>query len=157
MRRQIRALLVLTLILGLLVAAAPVQAGSARVKLTVDEGIPNVLEGTIVSSSLPNCATGKVETVNPTSRNIGTEGMQFRGTKVVKCDSGDTLEFRYVATYLRCDSPIDWGRWRVTGGTGIFEDARGGGFLIGQYTGGSSTACDNTGIMDNWFGRVFLN
>ena len=157
MRRRIRALLVLTLTLGLLVAAAPVLAAPTGVKLVVEEGFSDPLEGTIVSSSLPGCGSGTVETVSSTSTPFGADGMRFRGTKVVQCGEGNTLKFRYVATYRSCDSPIDWGRWRITGGTGIYDGARGGGFLVGYYTGGSRTACNSTGITDNWLGAIVLH
>ncbi|MGI9643255.1 MAG: hypothetical protein ACR2N9_10765 [Acidimicrobiia bacterium] len=155
MRQRYGALGVVTLIIGLLVAAAPAHADTARVNFSVDEPFGSDA-GVIVSSSLPNCGNGTVETVSASSRSIGAEGMRFRGTKVVHCDSGATLEFRYVATYRSCASPIDWGRWRVTGGTGVYDGARGGGFLVGNYTGGGGTACDSTGITDIWFGAVFL-
>lgn len=129
---------------------------SNRGPLGVEDGFGAPLEGMIVSSSLPGCSNGTVETTSCTEAPFGPDGMRFRGTKVVQCDSGDTLKFRYAATYRSCDSPVDWGRWRITGGTGIFDGARGGGFLVGYYTGGSDTACDSEGIMDNWFGAIRL-
>ncbi|MGB9358070.1 MAG: hypothetical protein WCC01_05890 [Acidimicrobiia bacterium] len=157
MRRRIRALFVLALTLGLLVAAAPALAAPTGVTLVVDEVLDGSLQGTIVSSSLPGCSNGTVETTSSSSQSSGPEGMRFRGTKVVHCESDNTLTFRYAATYRSCDSPVDWGRWRITGGTGIFDGARGRGFLVGYYTGGNSTACNSTGITDNWFGVIALS
>ena len=157
MRRRIGVLIALALTLGLLVAAAPAHAETVGARLVVDEVLDPGPMGAIVSSNLPNCSNGTVDTFASGATPIGDEGMRFRGTKIVRCASGDTLEFRYVATYLRADSPIDWGRWRVTGGTGVYAGARGGGFLIGNYFGGSGTASDNAGITDNWIGVIILD
>ncbi len=153
-RKTTRLLVTLAALASALVIATPASAATTFVSLSVDESLPASTPGVIVSSSIPGCSSGTVDTVDATSRSIGRDGMQFRGTKIVNCDSGDTLTFTYVARYLSCDSPIDFGRWRVSGGTGSLAGVSGGGFLVGNYTGGSGTACDNTGITDNWFGRL---
>ena len=151
-RNTTRLLVTLAAIASALVIASPASAATTFVGLSVDETISGSSPGVIVSSSIPGCSTGTVETMDASASPFGADGMQFRGTKVVNCDHGDTLTFTYVARYLSCDSPIDFGRWRVRGGTGSLAGASGGGFLIGNYTGGSGTACDSTGITDNWFG-----
>ena len=151
-RKTLRLIVTLAAMASVLVIAAPASATTTFVGLSVDESIPASTPGTILVSSIPGCSSGTVDTLDASASPFGSEGMQFRGTKVVNCDSGDTLTFTYVARYLSCDSPIDWGRWRISGGTGSLAGASGGGFLIGNYTGGSGTACDSTGITDNWIG-----
>ena len=153
-RKTFRLLVTLAAIASALAIATPAIAATTFVGLSVDESISTSTPGAIASSSIPGCASGTVDTVDASARSFGSEGMQFRGTKIVNCDSGDTLTFTYVARYLSCDSPIDFGHWRVRGGTGSLADASGGGLLIGNYTGGSGTACDNTGITDNWLGLL---
>lgn len=153
-RRTQRLALVFAVVIGVLAVGAPASAAPSVVSLSVDEAIPASTPGTIVSSSIPGCSSGTVGTVDASARPFGRDGMQFRGTKIVNCDSGATLTFTYVARYRSCDSAIDWGRWRIGGGTGSLAGARGGGFLVGTYTGGSGTACNSTGITDNWVGLL---
>lgn len=153
-RKTVRLLVTLAAMASALVIAAPASAATTFVSLSVDESVPVSTPGTIVSSSIPGCASGTVDTVDATAGPFGSDGMVFRGTKIVNCDNGDTLTFTYVARYLSSDSPIDFGRWDIRGGTGSLAGASGGGFLIGNYTGGSGTAGDNTGITDNWFGLL---
>ncbi len=153
-RKTVRLLVTLAALASALVIATPASAATTFVSLSVDESIPASTPGVIVSSSIPGCPSGTVATENPSSQPFGSDGMVFRGTKIVNCGNGDTLTFTYVARYLSSDSPIDFGRWRIRGGTGSFAGASGGGFLIGNYTGGSGTATDNTGITDNWFGLL---
>ena len=156
-RKTIRLLVTLAAMASALAIVSPATAATTFVSLSVDESKPASTPGVIVSSSIPGCASGTVDTEDATSQPFGSSGMQFRGTKVVDCGGGTTLTFTYVARYLTCDSPIDFGRWRIRGGTGSLAGASGGGFLIGNYTGGSGTACDNTGITDNWFGVLRIS
>lgn len=154
--KTLRLLVTFAALVGVLAIASPASAASTFVNLSVDETVPASMPGTIVSSSIPGCSTGTVDTVDASARPFGSDGMQFRGTKIVNCDNGDTLAFTFVARYRSCDSPIDWGRWRIRSGTGSLAGARGGGFLVGNYTGGSGTACDSTGITDNWLGVLHI-
>ena len=151
-RNTLRLLVTVAAMASVLAIASPASAATTFISLSVDESVPASTPGTIVLSSIPGCSSGTVDTVDASARPFGADGMQFRGTKVVNCDSGDTVTFTFVASYLSCDSPIDWGHWRISGGTGSLAGASGGGFLIGDYTGGSGTACDSTGITDNWIG-----
>lgn len=135
--------------------ASSAEAATANVvDVTVSESLPVGAPGTIVADTgleAFGCAGGTVETI-PGS--VSTRGpvTRFTGSKVFDCADG-TLTVSFRAWVVEC-STTDRGVWRVTGGTGAFERARGGGVLVGTYTGGAGNACDNTGIDDNYVGVV---
>lgn len=136
-------------------SAAPTQAAERNViDITVAETLPVDEPGEVVSDlglEAFGCLGAEVST---TPGRVVTRGTvtRFTGTKDIACTNG-TLTLRYRAWVVGCASS-DFGRWRVTGGTGDFADARGRGFLVGSYTGGAENACDNTGIDDNYTGIV---
>lgn len=156
-RKSLRLVVMFAAMVGMLAVVSPASAATSLVSLSVDEEIVmGVPSGTITSSTIPGCSSGTVTTPDVSSHDLGSDGREFRGTKVVDCGGGTTLTFTFVARYLSCDSPIDFGRWRIQGGTGSLAGASGGGVLVGNYTGNTGTACDNTGITDNWFGVLRL-
>ena len=136
-------------------AALPADAATAnRIDLTVAESLPIGSPGSmIVDTGLEafGCLGASVDT--PTS-SVSVSGpvSTFVGTKSFNC-TGGTLELSFRASTRDC-STTDRGTWRVTGGTGDFAGAHGGGRLIGTYTGGAGTNCDNTGIDDRYIGVV---
>lgn len=142
---------------SLVATPTPAEAAATvtRVDVTVAESLA-VTTGTVISDGGLDglgCFDADVETSDLTviERRDRTT---FVGTKSIQCDEG-TLTLAFRASVRGC-STTDRGVWRVTGGTGDFADARGGGRLVGTYTGGAGTSCDNTGIDDNYTGIIVL-
>lgn len=135
------------------VPAAPTHAASASwVDITVSESIPVSGPGEIVADGGLagfDCLAGEVTTTSVSSR-TWRDITRFRGTKDFDCGTG-TLSISFSATVRGCASN-DFGAWRVIDGSGAFEGARGGGFLVGTYTGGD--ACTATGIDDRYRGVI---
>ncbi len=133
-----------------LVPAVPTEAATTTwVDVTVEETLA-VTTGTVIADTGLGCAGGTVTTGPVTERTRG-EVTRFSGTKEFDCGGGDTLSISFRVRVRGCaDRAV--GGWRVTGGTGSFEDARGGGFLVGTYTGGD--ACTATGIDDRYRGVI---
>lgn len=136
-------------------AALPVDAATAdQIDVTVAESLPVSTPGEVTDDGgLEDfgCLGAEVAT-SDVSASSGGSAITFAGTKVFHCDDGTlTLSFR---TSTSACSTTDRGSWRVIDGTGDFEGASGGGQLIGTYTGGDGTYCDNDGIDDRYIGVI---
>lgn len=155
--RTLGAAVVATASLTGVVAVGGVLPAQAADRSIVDFTVAETLDGTpgeVVSDvglEAFGCLGAEVTT---TPGRVTTRGAftRFVGTKDIDCTNG-TLTLRYRAVVVGC-STSDFGFWRITGGTGDFTDARGRGVLVGTYTGGAGTACDNTGIDDNYTGVI---
>lgn len=133
-----------------LVPVAPTEAATTSfIDVTVAETLA-VTSGTVIADSGLGCSGGTVTTTSnpPVERGNVT---RFSGTKQFDCGSGDTLSISFRVRARGCADRA-FGGWRVIGGTGSFEDARGGGVLVGTYTGGN--ACTATGIDDRYRGVI---
>lgn len=143
--------------------AAPTPAAAApsasRIDLTVAETLA-VTTGTVISDTGlagPGCDGAVVLTSGVTITTAG-DRTTFAGTKSIACGLG-TLTLAFRASVRDC-STTDSGTWRVTGGTGEFDGARGRGRLVGTYFGGSGpdagTNCNSDGINDRYTGVLVL-
>lgn len=155
--RIFRALVAMAIVCGVLSVASPASAAPpSAVDFTVSETLPIGTPGTLIASDIPGCASASVSTADVSVTETRRLTI-FRGTKMLDCGAGDTLSLRFVAVVRGCSS-TNFGVWRVTGGTGSFDDARGGGTLRGayQFEGGPGTACENDGVDDRYTGRLRL-
>lgn len=79
-------------------------------------------------------------------------GNEFSGDWEIEAANGDLFQFQINATfYPQCDNPELYdmrGEWIVTGGTGRFADASGGGCISG--TGWSNFLDPQPGALDQW-------
>jgi hypothetical protein len=87
---------------------------------------------TIVSSSIPGCATGTVaDTSGPTAAFDGPISL-FSGAKLFDCGAAGTFTLAYGALHYDC-SPTDGGTWMIIGGTGLYAGMTGQGLVSGTY------------------------
>lgn len=155
---NVRRLLValLTATLALVTFAPPASAASwASVDFTVNEALPIGTPGTISDSDLSECAAGTVTTPTVDVNELGRVTV-YVGTKVLDCGDGNSLTIGFAAAGSECNA-TNRGLWWVTGGTGVYDGARGGGRLVGTYVaadGGPGDFCDNAGVDDRYTGRI---
>ncbi len=124
------------------------------VDVTVAESLPLSGPGEVIDDSgleAFGCLGADVDTTDVSSSTSGPI-TRFSGTKEFDCANG-TLTITFRAAVVGC-AANDVGSWRVVGGTDHFAGARGGGLLVGTYTGGAGTSCDSTGIDDRYLGVV---
>lgn len=134
--------------------AGPASAASPLVDFTVEETLPVGTPGSLVASDIPGCSSATVATTNATGSTKGPV-TTFTADKSFDCGGGDTFTLSLVARVIGC-AATDSGSWHITGGTGAFEGAHGGGRLVGTYTlgGAPSDSCSTDGINDNYIGVI---
>jgi len=153
-RRRLAAVVAAGSVLTLVPATSTEASSVVRVDVTVAETLPLSVPGEVTADSgleAFGCLGADVETF-PASVTTRGDVTRFTGTKDIECADG-TLTISYRARVRGC-ATTDRGVWRVVGGTGDFAGARGGGRLVGTYTGGAGNACDNTGIDDRYRGVI---
>lgn len=133
-------LVVPVLVAGLVVAAAPAQAGSRFAVVLTDDQVFGAASSTF-TSNIPGCATGTSTTVRDmTQQRPGV----FRGTRVFACDSGAATFTVNLSARFGEGGSI--GTWSVIGSTGVLGDVHGAGKLVGTPL--------QDGIRDTYTGTV---
>jgi hypothetical protein len=141
MRPRITALAV-GVVAALALAAAPASAAGGAVRITLDVNFGTGVEQFTATGAF--CPAGVAESFD--TRVTGRGATVFHLTKVFTCEDGSgTLAIHLDAPFIGAKGGTIGG-WRVTGGTGDYAGATGGGHLEGV---GSPT-----GITDTYTGIV---
>jgi len=163
MNRQMSSMLSKALLAGALVVGTASVGSTASaapptaVDFTVSETLPLAAPGVMIASDVPGCPNATVAT-SPTSATTSGPVTRFTGTKDFDCGGGNSFTLTYRASVRGC-ATTDSGRWKITGGTGVFAGAKGSGALVGTYWttgGGPGDACVNDGIDDRYTGKIKL-
>lgn len=152
--RLISLVLFVATVVGLSPAIA--EARPTFIDVTIRETVP-LTSGALVAGSIPGCAGPSVDT-GPVTVTERPRRRAFAGSKTINCADGSTISLDFRVSRRGC-ADTNFGRWRVTGGTGAFADARGGGRLIGSYTDnapGGDPTCGDDLIDDRYIGRIRL-
>ena len=146
MRGALRAGLFVAVVsaLAALVATAAFAAPRTQVAFTVQ--MDNVGGGTLITSTIPNCATATVGTPEAGWFFHGKVG-HFYGQHSFDCGSGNTFTVSYIA-HNAGGAVTNTGTWKVVDGTGVFAGLAGNGTLSANGTPGATTFLDiYTGTM----------
>jgi hypothetical protein len=126
MRPRITALAV-GVIAALAVAAAPASAAGGAVRITLDVNFGTGVEQFTASGAF--CPAGDAESFD--SWATGRGATVFHVTKVFACEDGSgTLTIDLDAAFIGVKGGTIGG-WHVTGGTGDYARATGGGQIVG--------------------------
>ena len=141
MRPRITALAV-GVVAALALAAAPASAAGGAIRITLDVNFETGVEQFTATGAF--CPAGEAESFDTWVTGRGTN--VFHLTKVFTCaDGSGTLAIHLDAPFIGALGGTIGG-WRVTGGTGDYAGATGGGHLTG--------AGSPTGIVDTYTGIV---
>lgn len=126
----------------LALAASPVAADGARpVTITLDVDIVAGTETFTATGAF--CPVGEAESFDGVV--TGGPTVVFHLTKVFTCEGGSTLTVDLDAVFQNKRGGTVGG-WRITGGTGDYAGATGGGQIVGEGT--------TTGIIDTYTGVI---
>jgi hypothetical protein len=141
MRPRITALAV-GVVAALALVAGPASAAGGAVRITLDVNFGTGVEQFTATGAF--CPAGAAESFDTWS--TGRGATVFHVTKVLTCaDGSGSLTIDLDAPFIGVKGGTIGG-WRVTGGTGDYADASGGGQIVGV---GSPT-----GIVDTYTGIV---
>ena len=148
-----RAITILGAAVALALTAAPSAAAVTAATATIDvrsnfDGSP----GTFETQSDLLCPSGT--TTDSTLIAGNGRAITFHNLKTFECaDNSGTFTLRIQAQVKPCSTTTS-GSWSVAGGTGVYENLRGTGSLVGTYFPGD--ACTAVGIDDHLTGVVRL-
>ncbi|HEX9044582.1 MAG TPA: hypothetical protein VF802_06110 [Candidatus Limnocylindrales bacterium] len=124
--------------------AAPVVSASTRVEIVLDNHFLTTGVETFTASGF--CPSGSAVTSNLVIVG-GSHGLTFHLDKTLTCNDGSgTLSIHVDAATSYGTYTGDQGGWSVTGGTGAWAGATGGGQLVATYT--------STGSLDDYTGAL---
>ena len=129
--------------LAALVASAALAASRTQVAFTVQM---SGFDGTLITSTIPNCATATIGTPEAEWFFHGKVG-HFYGQHSFDCGDGNTFTLSYIA-HSAGGAVTNTGTWKVVDGTGVFAGLAGNGTLSANGTPGANTFLDiYTGTM----------
>lgn len=130
-------------VLALAIAVPGVAARARSIEITLDANFATGVETFTAEGGF--CPSGSAAS-SDLRINGGGSGLSFHVTKVLTCDDSTGSITIEVDAATHAWSPQDQGGWSVSGGSGDWASARGGGSVVGLY--------NASGVVDVYVGSL---